>query len=671
MDTNLTFQPPTTPIAKIARNVTSQRIVTPRDPDAYYFRSLEKIGIYLNEKQIEAVRTTDGPVLTLAGAGSGKTAVLTARAGYLMLVKNVKPQQILIVTFTKKAATEMAERISKIPGITSEMMGNLLVGTFHSIFLRLLRSVGYTHKIINNEKHRQFIIKKILKDMNINDEPEILLAKFNYMANHLILPKTVKANALVDQEVQEAFQRFMDYKEENNLMDFDDILFHTYQLLEKQPPILKNLQRRFTYIEIDEYQDTSVLQHVIMKKLALPQNNLFVVGDDSQSIYQFRAATNDIILGFPQEYSACRKIVLDINYRSNPYIVGLGNEIIKHNKKRFEKNLYAVNETGKEPVYSTYETVEDEARHIIHSLKRSDREWRDHAILFRTHAVSREITDRLVLEEIPFVTYGKDELFYDNPIVKPILDYLRLSCDPGHWPAFRGILPSLYLSADRVIDYIGMNQKPGDLLLEKITDLPWISSNHREILTEKVAFIKQLREQQPVAAIQEIRNGKGQYTRYLLDRTTPASTLYEEIVEETLDELENSARNFSSVKEYLQFIDQVMTYHEQMEKLRKQKNPNVVKLMTIHGSKGLEFPVVYLIGASESILPHQSSLHETDDRISILSGEDKINEAIEEERRLMYVAVTRAKEELHISSLQTYRNKTIGISRFILEVFEA
>jgi DNA helicase II / ATP-dependent DNA helicase PcrA len=213
-----------------------------------------------------------------------------------------------------------------------------------------------------------------------------------------------------------------------------------------------------------------------------------------------------------------------------------------------------------------------------------------------------------------------------------------------------------------------MNDESGDLLLEKVVDLPWLSSKHREVMVEKVGFIKQLKELQPIAAIKEIRNGKGQYNRYLLDRTMPASTLYEEIVEETLDELENSARNFSTVNEYLQFIAKVKSYHEQMEKLRKQKNPNVVKLMTIHGSKGLEFPVVYLISASESILPHQSSLHETDDRISILSGEDKINEAIEEERRLMYVAVTRAKEELYISSLQTYRNKNIG--RFILEVFK-
>ncbi|MDE7551389.1 ATP-dependent helicase [Bacillus tropicus] len=667
------------PKADSAHNVTSKQIVQSNEFDAPYFRKLEAQGIYLNNNQIKAVRSTDGPILTLAGAGSGKTAVLAARTGYLLCVKKIKPQNILIVTFTKKAADEIKTRIASYPGVTEKMANSLITGTFHSVFLRLLRSIGYHQKILSSEKQKEIIVKGIIKEIGIGDKynSETLLANFSYISNTLVISKHSQENT-IDDDILESYKRYSNYKQKNDLMDFDDILYFTYEVLISRPSILTALQNRFKYIEVDEYQDTSILQHEIMKRLAAPHNNFFIVGDDNQSIYQFRAASADIILNFPNEYPACQKIILDINYRSNYYIVGLGNEIIKHNQKRFDKTLLTIREDGSMPYYISNRTTEEEAKNIIQKIKQDvlhykKRDWGDIAVLYRTHAVSRSLTDQLSLQDIPFIKFGKEDLFYENPIVKKVLDFLRLSLDNNDITALKCVLPPLYLKREKALEHIAINFDPN--LTEKsalslLLTYRDITQKQLSILSEKVLTIKKISSLTPVEAMQAIRFSCIGYEKYLLNNDIQTPTNYQEMIKETLDELEDSARGFITILDYLKFIDKIINKHKKMEKLKEQKNSNAVKLMTIHSSKGLEFPVVYLIGASETIIPHSSALDDRTDRISNLPKVERIDEAIEEERRLMYVGVTRAKEELYICSPTNYRNKEVGISRFILEAFQ-
>lgn len=677
------------PIAEEGSPLTSLDIVKDSEKDAFYFRTLEQNGIRLNENQIKAVRNTEGPLLIIAGAGSGKTSVLVSRIGYMLSVCDIPASDILLVTFTKKAAKEMKERIGHLPGITPRMKREIHTGTFHSIFLQILREQGDQRKVLSNEKFKEVIIKKILKKMSLQDDyqPESILSLISYLKNQMVRPYDIEGETPIEKEFREIYKKYETWKEDNDYIDFDDFLIETYYLLKFEPQILKYYQERFRYVMVDEFQDTSYVQYELMKMLAAPQNNFCVVGDDSQTIYGFRGAESDYILNFHKEFPNTTQVILDINYRSIDSIVGLGNEVIKHNKKQIPKNLKSMKKSEVLPMYYRPKDANEEATNIVdfiqEKVKSGEKEYRDFAVIYRTHAVSRAVYDELVLRKIPFVTYGNDSLFYENTFVKPIIDVLRLVEDPNNEDAILSVAPIFYLKKDMVnkcLDQIAvdeeLHQAPCNNKIEKVIRMVSgkVKAFQRESLEDKLFYLKRMKKMTPLRAIEIIREGKAfDYDKYLEMNKRKSLTFHKEMIVEMLNELESSARKHKTIPDFLAFIDELLIRQEEMNALRQDENANVVKLMTIHQSKGLEFDTVFLIGFIENILPHKAALNadEQEDRVQSKKAKEKnvskTEEAIEEERRLCYVAITRAKESLYLSAPKYHHNKEADESRFIME----
>jgi DNA helicase-2/ATP-dependent DNA helicase PcrA len=666
------------PAAEMAPAADSSSIIKNSDSDASYFRSLEKAGIFLNEPQIKAVRHFKGPLLTLAGAGSGKTSVLTVRAGYLINIKKVDPGEILLVTFTKKAADEMKERIARLPGITKQSAYKIQTATFHAFFLRLLKSRGYEESILSSERHKQIIIKKLLRKHGIADsyQPETLLAELSAYKMNIIEPEEIPARSTAEKEMKKVFKEYEELKKKNKQMDFDDILMEAYKLLKHNQTLLAALQKRFQYIMVDEFQDTNKLQYELMKMLAQSHQNLFVVGDDDQTIYSFNGARNEFILNFHNEFTEAESVTLNINYRSTASILGLGNEIVKHNKHRKTKTLKSVKESNRRPQYLRPGTPDEEADWIFQDIKEKistgSYTYRDFAILHRAGSNSRAIFEQLTLKGMPFVNHAAgNRTFYEEWPVKEVVSYLRLALNARDFEAMEDVLPTLYIGRDTGMKHINGEEylQPKKYPLVHLTSLPNIKPFQSEQVRERIKFIRELKRQEPLIAVKRIRNDF--YDKYLEAQGKESETVHQETIKEGLDELEASAKRFSSVYDFIQFIDEMIEKNIEMRELKKDHEADAVSLMTIHRSKGLEFPVVYLIGASEGIIPHSTALDA--DKMADKPGKDETGEkllkAVEEERRLAYVAVTRAMEELYISSPAYFRGKKAEVSRFLTEAY--
>ncbi|MEI5907040.1 UvrD-helicase domain-containing protein [Bacillus spongiae] len=665
--------------ALLASSETSKQLVLADEQDSFYFRALENNGVFLNQGQIDAVRHGDGPALVLAGAGSGKTRVLISRAGYLMSVKKINPKNILLLTFTKKAANEMKQRMESLPGISRAMIRDLTAGTFHSIFLSILKWQGYTQSILSSEKYKHTALKIILKEMKLQDayEPETILSLHSHYKNQIITLDEIPASTVVEKEMKEIFTKYERWKQKNHFIDFDDMLLESYLLLKKNPELLAKLQARFHYILCDEWQDTNPLQYELTKLLAKPQQNLFVVGDDDQTIYSFNGADRSIILGFQGDYENTRVIHLDINYRSSRSILSLANEVINGNTVRHKKELKATITNDYHPLFARPNTTDDEAKSVIDFIKEEvaagKRSYKDFAILHRTISNSRAIFEQLVLQEIPFVSYSRGDSFYEQSIVKPVLDYLRVALNGKNSEAIKNILPTMYLQRDSAYRFIEEEELfyPKTHLLEHLLNMPKLKPFQKKQLAERITLLHSLTMLKPKQAIRKIRSF---YDKYIETDDRKSLTLHKEVVKETLAELEASAAHFETIAQFISFVDDIIEKNNEMEENRRSDAINAVSLMTIHKSKGLEFPVVFLIGASDTILPHSSALDADNRKDMVLTkgkqeDENVVLQAIEEERRLAYVAITRAKDELYVSSPAYYRGEKITVSRFIREPF--
>ncbi|WP_186578966.1 UvrD-helicase domain-containing protein [Aquibacillus kalidii] len=663
--------------AALADNRTSVELVSDSESDAFFFRALEERGILLNEAQIEAVRHFHGPALVLAGAGSGKTRVLTSRAGYLITINKIDPKQIMLVTFTKKASEEMKDRISQLPGLSRLQANQITTGTFHSIFFRLLKSRGYNQQVLSNEKRKQLAIKLILKEQGLRDtyEPETLLAILSDNKSKMKGIDELPSKTSIDKEIKDILNRYEQWKSANNFIDFDDMLLETYHLLKNDHQLLQSMQNRFQYILCDEWQDTNPLQFELIRMISKPNDHLFVVGDDDQTIYSFNGADSSIILNFESLYPNTKLITLDINYRSSTSIIGLANQVIQFNQGRKDKILKGTKRTESPPYFLRPSNTDEEALAIIDRIEKEvntgNYAYRDFVILHRTNSSSRAVFDQLVVQGIPFLTYSKGETFYEQPIVKPVIDYLRISLDPGNIEAIPSLLPSLFLNREKAMYHLEAEQliNPRKQILKHLRTLSGLKDFQRKQLDERINIVKDLKDLRPVQAVKKVRQF---YDHYIETDERKGVTLHKEIMIETLSEIEASASKFETVAAFIEFIDEVNEKNQEMETIRRTPNANAVSLMTIHRSKGLEFPVVFLTGASESILPHSSALDANDrkDMVSKNKGSKKIEAAIEEERRLAYVAITRAKEQLYISSPSFYRGEEIEASRFILDPFK-
>lgn len=674
------------PLAEKGSPLTTKDLIKNQEIDAFFFRELEKQNIFLNKNQLEAVRIVEGPLLINAGAGSGKTSVIVSRVGYMLSVTKIDPRNILLVTFTKKAANEMKERIGTLPGITPQMQKQITAGTFHSVALDILRKNGCKKKIIHSERHQQYIIKMILKDLSIQEtyEPESLLAVISYYKSHGLLPSEVKGRSQVEIEFLKIYQGYQEYNAKRNQMDFDDMLIDCYKLLIGNKELLTRYQRKFQYVICDEAQDTNPVQFKIVQLIAASQN-LCLCGDTDQTIYGYRAAEIKFMLHFTKMYPAARIVTLDTNYRSTDCIVGLGNRVIEFNKNRMDKTLKTVKPTEKLPYFYRPSNLEEEADLVIRSIQRmvesGEKQYKDFAILYRTNSISRTIVESMIAKKIPFVFHGKVKThFYQNSFVQPIIDLLRYS-ETKNINALTNISPILYLKREQVNQLLlsitiqeEIEQKDYPNKLEMVIHslLKNLKAFQIEALKKKVKVINRLSEMSPMDAIQEIRKGVIAYDKYLEMNKKKTLTFHKEMIVEMLDEVEESARKFSTVYDYLAHIDSVIEYNENLNKIKEVEDYDGVQLMTIHASKGLEFDTVFLIGMIEDVLPHKTALNANhqEDRIRKGNNIDLAAEALEEERRLQYVAITRAKKELYISAPQYYHKKNKEVSRFLKEALE-
>lgn len=628
----------------------------------------------LNPEQQTAVKTTDGPLLLMAGAGSGKTRVLTHRIAFLMVEKGVNPYNILAITFTNKAAREMRERIQKMMGGAAD---DIWISTFHSMCVRILRRdidrLGFNRNFtILDSTDQQSVIKSILKEKNMDPkkyDPRAILGTISSAKNELITPEEYAKTAgdYFSQKVSDVYVEYQRKLRKNQALDFDDLIMTTITLFMRVPEVLEYYQRKFQYIHVDEYQDTNRAQYMLVKLLAQRFQNLCVVGDSDQSIYRWRGADIANILSFEKDYPRASVILLEQNYRSTKKILLAANMVIQNNMNRKPKNLWTENAEGNKIMHYRADSEQGEAQFVIgkiQELLRNGRKLSDMAILYRTNAQSRVIEESFLKSNIDYNIVGGIK-FYDRKEIKDILAYLRLISNPDD-----------DISLQRVINV--PKRAIGSTSIDKIANFATMHDLSMYQALETIEMIG-LSPKAEKAAI-EFRNLIGNYTRQ--QEFLSVTELVEEVLEksgyremlkaekslesqsrlENLDEfltVTNSFEESSEDKTLVAFLTDLALVAD-IDKLDDdgQKKTDVVTLMTLHSAKGLEFPVVFLIGMEEGVFPHSRSLMEEAE--------------MEEERRLAYVGITRAEEELFITNAQMRtlfgRTNMNPESRFIKEI---
>ncbi|WP_391557079.1 DNA helicase PcrA [Robertmurraya sp.] len=628
----------------------------------------------LNPEQQRAVKTTDGPLLLMAGAGSGKTRVLTHRIAYLMVEKQVNPYNILAITFTNKAAREMKERIySMMGGVADEIW----VSTFHSMCVRILRRdidrLGYNRNFtILDTTDQQSVVKTILKEKNLDPkkyDPRAILGAISSAKNELIGPEEFAKNAggHMDQIVADVYEMYQKRLRKNQALDFDDLIMTTIQLFQRVPEVLTFYQRKFQYIHVDEYQDTNRAQYMLVKLLAQRFQNLCVVGDSDQSIYRWRGADIANILSFEKDYPRSEVILLEQNYRSTKRILFAANEVIKNNLNRRDKNLWTENAEGNKIFYYRADSEQSEAQFVAGKIKEAvqsgKRKYSDFAILYRTNAQSRVMEEVLLKSNIEYSIVGGVK-FYDRKEIKDTLAYLRLIANPDDDISLtrvinvpkRGVGSS---SVDKIANFADMHDMSMFQALGSI-ELIGLSPKITKACREFYDLINNYTHMQEYLSVtelvEEVLEKTGYYEMLKAEKSIEAQSRLE-----NLDEFLSVTKNFeegNEDKSLIAFLTDLALVAD-IDKLDEDgKQVDTVVLMTLHSAKGLEFPVVFLLGLEEGVFPHSRSLMEEAE--------------MEEERRLAYVGITRAEEELFITNAQMRtlfgRTNMNPPSRFIGEI---
>ncbi len=619
----------------------------------------------VNKAQYRAITHGAGAMLVLAGPGSGKTFVVTQRIKYLIEQHHVKPEDILVITFTKAAAEEMQERFAKL---SAEKCNPVCFGTFHSVFFQILRhTYRFTAQNIIRENDKYRLLSQIIREL-----PDEILgqAQLDYstetLQNLLSEISTVKNNGVTPQEVrsttvpQAVFERiFQMYKQEmnrNKLIDFDDMVLLCRNLLAERPDTLKLWQQRFQYILVDEFQDICPLQYEVVRMLAKPQDNLFIVGDDDQSIYGFRGSKPEIMLNFTKEYPKAEQVLLDVNYRSRQGIVDTAARLIAHNKMRFDKAVRAQNKQNDGVKIYSFQSKSKQAESIALLIKQyialPDTKYSDIAILYRTNNHTIYTADRLMREGIPFTMKEKPKNIYESPVAKDIIAYMRYALYEANQEDFLRIM-------NKPVRYIKRSTVPRGVF--KMREL--IDNNHatgyvvQNILEfyDELHFIKSLN---PFSAVNFIRKGVGNGTGYDAYLKKQAAEKGKDVSEEfeELEELMRLSREFETIELWLEHIenyDAILYEIAQQEKRLKKMNTDAVSMVTMHASKGLEWDVVILPDVNEGVIPHKKAVTDAE---------------LEEERRMFYVAMTRAKQHLFIFYIQEKEAGNLLPSRFLDEL---
>lgn len=614
----------------------------------------------LNENQLKAVEHVDGPCMVLAGPGSGKTRVITYRIANMVVNKDIKPTSILAISFTKASSMEMKNRALALSN--DFRMNKVTYGTFHSVFFRILRYFeNYNIESILDEKTKRIGLKNILKGLNIEnaDDDETIgqvINEISYVKNELMDKRDFKSEVLTNDEFIKVYNYYEEYKEQINKIDFDDMLIKTYELLKNNKSALDRVRSAYRYILVDEFQDINKVQFEALKLIANPNNNIFVVGDEDQSIYGFRGSRPDFLLEFEEYFLNTNKVLLDINYRSKGEIIDIANRLIEKNENRYEKVIKCGQGNGANVNYISPEDSEEEAVYIAKDIKDKIQEdyteYTDFAVIYRTNIQSRALVDVFMDMRIPFVVKDSIVTIYDHWAAQDILSYLRIGVNPNSNKDWIRIInkPFRYISKDNLNlikdepDFINALINKCDLHPKQVKTI-----NDLDI---DISYVNGLN---PKNAISYIRTTLD-YDRYILDYCTNRKIKTNGLIE-ILNELESSATNFKTIQEYLDHIERVKS---EIVDNKNNKETDGVIFTTMHSAKGLEFKNVYIIGANEGTIPHEKS-YEIDD-------EEKKNDQIEEERRLMYVAITRAEENICISSPINKYGKRVSKSRFVEDI---
>ena len=657
----------------------------------------ESILSALNEQQQVAVSHTDGPVMVLAGAGSGKTRVLTYRIAYMLAVKNISPYRILALTFTNKAAAEMRERIIQLVG--GELAKAVTMGTFHSVFYRILRveaeKIGYSNNItIYDTDDAKSLIKSIVKEMGLDPKqytPGFILSRISMAKSSLLSAQEYADNPDIQAAdrmsnkpmISQIFAKYNDRLQKANAMDFDDLLYYMNVLLRDSPEALFKYQNRFNYILIDEYQDTNYAQYLIIKRLAALNQNICVVGDDAQSIYGFRGADIQNILNFKRDYPATRIFKLEQNYRSTQNIVNAANAVISHNKDRMPKEVWTENAEGPKieviRAASDLEEANEIANKIFETQMRDHVENRQFAILYRTNTQSRALEEAMVKRHIPYKIFGSIS-FYNRKEIKTLLAYFRLVINHYDEESLRRVInfPMRGIGDTSVARIAAAAQEAHtqmwDVLehpenyntglngptMAKMRDFAALISGFSAQLTTKNAYELGMQIFSKTGFAQALNENIEEKER--VDHVTELFNAIQSFIDREPENILNEETGemletyFPSLDQYMQSVS--LLDERDLNKGEDAEEQNVVKLMTIHSAKGLEFDYVFVSGMEENLFPSSLSL-------------DSRHE-MEEERRLFYVALTRARKQVFLtmamSRFQYGQRRPCEASRFMEEI---
>lgn len=620
--------------------------------------------VKLNKNQAQAVAHIDGPCMVLAGPGSGKTRIISQRIVSMVLDHDIPPTRILAISFTKASSLEMKKRTLAYG--RDDRLNKVSFGTFHSSFFRILRryaGVSLEDLLLDQDRFKLArSILKYLKISNYNDDDVLdLLNEISLVKNELVDYRDYDSQSFEQEIFQKAYRLYEDEKKRHGKIDFDDMLIQAYDLLNNDPAILSIVRQVFKYILIDEFQDINRVQFELIRLIAGQENNLFVVGDEDQSIYGFRGARPDFMLEFDQYFPSARHILLDTNYRSSKDIVDLSLGLIKKNKKRHPKDLKAFSKDPARISYIYPKDTDDEARLVADQIfdrvgSQKGADYGDFAVIYRTNRQARAFVDAFMDKRIPFILKDAPKTIYDHWVSLDIIAYLRIAMEigsGGDWARvinkpFRYISKKSLAKAEASMDFL-------DCLLND-EDIKDFQKKNLEDLYIDLNYVRGLSPQYSISYIRTTLD----YDRYILDYCHERRIKSQQIVE-ILDELEAAAGPYRTILDFFKHIDQV---REEVKKnadktagssLATSADKGVV-LTTMHSSKGLEFDNVYIVGVNEGIVPYQ------------LGDDSKLD--IEEERRLLYVAITRAKRVLVISSPLKRFGKKIGQSQFLKELQE-
>ncbi|OIK11174.1 ATP-dependent DNA helicase Rep [Bacillus sp. MUM 116] len=627
-----------------------------------YLQQLAKSGVVLDDAQAAAVSETEGALLVLAGAGSGKTRVLTARTAYMLEVQKIDPRNIMLVTFTSKAASEMKNRLLTYPQIKKEAINKLVTGTFHSIFYRILmfhsRENWNSERLLNKDWQRDKILKNAGKEIGLSEKEfayDLALQQIGFWKNSLLFPEDIHPESEWEKQTLYLYKKYEDYKLAERLFDFDDMLIGCYQLLKSTPELLEQYQNRFQYFLIDEFQDINKVQYELIKLLSGKYKNVCAVGDDDQAIYSFRGSDPSYLLDFEKDFPSAKVITLAENYRSSHEIVTAANQMIAANKKRRLKKMKAQYTHGAAPIIFFPYDEEEEATMIVTDLQKKIAQGAapsDFAILYRTNAGARAVFERLASSNLPFRIEQDVEAFYDRRIVKSILSFLKLSLNEDDQTALSDVLPYLFLKQAVLRDLKAMSILQDCSNLEALSYIKTAHSFQEKKLKQAVTAIRKLKQLTPLSAIEMIEKDIG-FLDFLKKRGNESNML--EKGSDDIKDLKVAAKNFNSIESLLAHAEHMSAMNKEIKNLSKHFTETIT-LSTIHRAKGLEYQTVYVLGAVDGSLPHDFALE------SYRNGDYS---ALEEERRLFYVAMTRAKEQLFISIPSNRRGKKANRSRFL------